>query len=230
MNPADIQLFIENRGRQKNINQMEQMIKEGKITDINVTTSIQGNHSVTDGMTALIYQSGNGKIEAMMWILDKMKSHGKLEGINIQDSNDHTALFMAAYFGDYDKVQLLLEYGADRTIGDPLEAANRKLQNSPDILIKDKYNKVISLLETYFPPINTTNIHKEDLIEQKNKKRSYLSWRNARLENAPSPSFGSQVIRAPTIQQQTIRKGGKRRKTKKNKRKTRKNRRKTRTF
>jgi hypothetical protein len=223
MNPADIQLFIENRGKQKNINQMEQMIKEGKITDINVTTSIQGKHSVTDGMTALIYQSGNGKIEAMMWILDKMKSQGKLEGINIQDSNDHTALFMAAYFGDYDKVHLLLDYGADRTIGDPLEAANRKLQDSLDISIKDKYNKVISLLETYFPSINTTNIHKEDLIDEINKKKSYLSWRNATRYRNTIPVFGSQVIRAPTIQQQTIRKGGKRRKTRKNRRKTRKN-------
>lgn len=220
MNPADIQLFIENNGKQKYIEKMEQMINEGKITDINVTTSIQGKKSVTDGMTALIYQSGNGRINAMKWILDKMKRQGKLEGINIQDSNGHTALFMAVFFGDPDKVQLLLDYGADRTINNNylLDTANEKLQNSTNILIKNKYSKIISLLETYVPSINNYKKNKKDLLDEINKKRSYLSWRNATRQRNTIPVFGSHVIRAPTIQQ-TLRKGGKRRKT----RKTRKN-------
>lgn len=234
MNPEDVQKFIKNRGKKKYINQMKQMIQEGKITDINVTTSIQGYHSVTDGMTALIYQSGNGEIGAMMWILEQMKLQGKLdEGINIQDSNGYTALLMAAYFGDPDKVKLLLDYGADRTIEDPLGAAQGQLIKNKDYQdIKKKYELVINLLNTYFPIDEQKNIEIEQkkileqnrLDEQKNKKiekRSYLSWRNARLENAPSPPFGSQVIRAPTIQK-SIKKGGKRRKTKKNRRKTRK--------
>jgi hypothetical protein len=237
MNPEDVQKFIKNNGKQKYINQMKQMIQEGKITDINVTTSIEGYHSVTDGMTALIYQSGNGKIGAMMWILEQMKIQGKLdEGINIQDSNGYTALLMAVYFGDPDKVKLLLDYGADRTIEDPLGAAQDQLIKNKDYQdIKTKYELVINLLNTYFPIDEQKNIEIEQkkileqnrLYEQKNKKiekRSYLSWRNARLENAPSPPFGSQVIRAPTIQK-SIKKGGKRRKTRKTK-----NRRKTRKF
>lgn len=227
MNPVDIQQFIENSGKQKYINQMKQMLQEGKITDINVTTSIQGKHSVTDGMTALIYQSGNGRIGAMRLILEEMKNQGKLdEGINIQDSNGHTALFMAAYFGDPDKVTLLLNYGADRTISDPLGVAQEQLIKNTDYLEKEKYGLVIDLLDTYFPIDSQKNIEiekqKEFEKQKKIEKQRNLSWRDRRLEHAPSAPFGSQVIRSPTIQQQTIRKGGKRRKTRKNKRKTRK--------
>jgi len=226
MNPADIQLFVENSGKPKYIEKMEQMINEGKITDINVTTSIQGKNSVTDGMTALIYQSGNGRINAMKWILNKMKTQGKLEGINIQDSNGHTALFMAVFFGDPDKVKLLLDYEADRKIGNNnlLDTANEKLQNSTDILIKDKYSEIISLLETYVPSINDYKENIEDLLDEINKQKSYLSWRNSTRQRNTIPVFGSQVIRAPTIQQ-SLRKDGKGRKTRKTKKtkKTKKN-------
>ncbi len=221
----DIQLFIENRGKLKDIKMMEQMFNDGKITDINVTTSIEGTRSVTDKMTALIYQSGNGRINAMKWILDKMKTEGKLEGINMQDSNGHTALFMAVFFGDPDKVQLLLDYGADRTIDYNylLETANEKLKNSNDDAIKDKYSKIISLLETNVPSINNYKENKEDLLYEKNKKRSHLSWRNATRQRNTIPVFGSRVITAPTIQR-SLKKGGKRRKTRKNIKKYKKSR------
>lgn len=219
MDPKDITKFITT----KKISTMEDMLRRRTITDINVNAELGGNENVT----ALMYKSGMFKPPLIEWLLLKAKELG-IDIINSVDSSNQTALWYAAFFGNPDNVEVLLNYGADRNKKNdqnetPLDAAKRKLKDFTDIDKIKTYKDVISLLETHFPP-NIMNRSIQDLQYERNQKLANLKWRDRRLQNMPSV-FGSQVIRAPTIQQ-TRRAdiGGKRRKSKRNKRNKRKTR------
>lgn len=218
MDPKDITNFITTR----KISTMEDMLRQRTITDINVNAELGGNENVT----ALMYKSAMFKPPLIEWLLLKAKELG-IDIINSVDSSDHTALWYAAFYGNPDNVEVLLNYGADRNIKSndqnetPLDAAKRKLKDFTDIDKIKTYKDVISLLETHFPP-NIMNRSIQDLQYERNQKLGHLNWRDKRVQNMPSV-FGSQVIRAPTIQQtRRSDRGGKRRKSKRNKRKTRK--------
>jgi hypothetical protein len=224
MDPKDITKFITTM----KISTMEDMLRRRTITDINVNAELGGNENVT----ALMYKSGMFKPPLIEWLLLKAKELG-IDIINSVDSSNQTALWYAAFFGNPDNVEVLLNYGADRNKKNdqnetPLDAAKRKLKDFTDIDKIKTYKDVISLLETHFPP-NIMNRSIQDLQYERNQKLANLKWRDRRLQNMPSV-FGSQVIRAPTIQQ-TRRAdiGGKRRKSKRNKRNKR-NKRKTRKY
>jgi serine/threonine-protein phosphatase 6 regulatory ankyrin repeat subunit A/serine/threonine-protein phosphatase 6 regulatory ankyrin repeat subunit B len=98
----NIEKFINNKG---NIPLMNGMLDKGLISSVNVNDE--------DGITALMYQSDNGTVDAMKFLLEK----GANETINAQDRNTgETALFKAVMTGNFNKVPLLLQYGADPTI------------------------------------------------------------------------------------------------------------------
>jgi ankyrin repeat protein len=220
MDPKDITKFITTR----KISTMDDMLQQQTITDINVNTELGGNENVT----ALMYKSGMFKPPLIEWLLLKAKELG-IDIINSVDSSNQTALWYAAFYGNPDNVEVLLNYGADRNIKSndqnetPLDAAKRKLKDFTDIDKIKTYKDVISLLETHFPP-NIMNRSIQDLQYERNQKLGHLNWRDKNVKNMPSV-FGSQVIRAPTIQQtRRSDRGGKRRKSKRNKRNKRKTR------
>ena len=220
MDPKDITKFITTM----KISTMENMLRQGTITDINVNAELGGNENVT----ALMYKSGMFKPPLIEWLLLKAKELG-IDIINSVDSSDQTALWYAAFYGNPDNVEVLLNYGADRNIKSndqnetPLDVAKRKLKDYTDIDKIKTYKDVISLLETHFPP-NIMNRSIQDLQYERNQKLGHLNWRDKSVKNMPSV-FGSQVIRAPTIQQtRRSDRGGKRRKSKRNKRNKRKTR------
>ena len=105
MDPKDITKFITTM----KISTMEDMLRRRTITDINVNAELGGNENVT----ALMYKSGMFKPPLIEWLLLKAKELG-FDIINSVDSSNQTALWYAAFFGNPDNVEVLLNYGADR--------------------------------------------------------------------------------------------------------------------
>ena len=117
---------------------MQKMMEEGKIKNVDVT-----RHSNT--WTPLMTKADRGTIEEMKWLLD----HGA--NVNIRQSGmKYTALFYAAVSSQSapEKVRLLLDYGADRSIPD---YEGLTLVDNLNNIDTEESREIIQILQTYFP-------------------------------------------------------------------------------
>ena len=92
------------------------------------------------GMTALAYQTRNGSLNDMKFLLSRGANP------NLFAENGMTALHYAAFNNDLDKVKLLLENGADRDI-------NISGQTPLELATDNGKTRVIDTLTNYFPVI-----------------------------------------------------------------------------
>ena len=98
-----------NKGNDADIDLMKQMLLDGSISDVNIKYT-KDRTDCTD-CTALTYQAEKGTLNAMRFLLDNGANP------NLQDAKQYTALHNSIINGDYsDKVQLLLDKGADTSI------------------------------------------------------------------------------------------------------------------
>jgi hypothetical protein len=105
----NIEKFVMNKGNNADIDLMRQMLLDGRISDVNIRCT-KGGTDCTD-CTALTYQAEKGTLKAMQFLLDNGANP------NLQDAKQYTALHNSIINGDYsDKVQLLLDKGADTSI------------------------------------------------------------------------------------------------------------------
>jgi ankyrin repeat protein len=93
------------------------------------------------GMTALAYQTRNGSLNDMKFLLSRGANP------NLFAENGMTALHYAAFNNDLDKVKLLLENGADRTI------KNIDGETPLELATKNGKTRVIDTLTNYIPVI-----------------------------------------------------------------------------
>ena len=93
------------------------------------------------GMTALAYQTRNGSLNDMKFLLSRGANP------NLFAENGMTALHYAAFNNDLDKVKLLLENGADRTI------KNIDGQTPLELATENGKTRVIDTLTNYVPVI-----------------------------------------------------------------------------
>ena len=93
------------------------------------------------GMTALAYQTRNGSLNDMKFLLSRGANP------NLFAENGMTALHYAAFNNDLDKVKLLLENGADRTI------ENIDGQTPLELATDNGKTRVVDTLTNYFPVI-----------------------------------------------------------------------------
>ena len=154
--------FIQNKGREEDVSNMEQMLADGTISDINIQDNKYGD------VTALMYQAEYGTKEAMMWLL----IHDPPAAVNLQDSSGRTALTGAIEANSIEKIRLLLEYGADRKA--PLQYARA--------LKKDK--EVIYILETYFPENNARRLERERALRLKREREKQLAKEKVSISEA----------------------------------------------
>lgn len=108
---TDIQKFVQSRG---NISQMKKMLDGGIIKDIDIIFDNGLSQNTT-----LMFESVYGTIEGMKFLLSRNANP------NIQDKNGFTALHKivnlekssrGAKAIQMQKIRLLLEYGADKTL------------------------------------------------------------------------------------------------------------------
>jgi ankyrin repeat protein len=93
------------------------------------------------GMTALAYQTRNGSLNDMKFLLSRGANP------NLVAENGMTALHYAAFNNDLDKVKLLLENGADRYI------TNIDGETPLELATKNGKTRVIDTLTNYIPVI-----------------------------------------------------------------------------
>ncbi len=128
---------LNNKFHESDIAGMQKMMEEGKIKNVDGTSE--------DGLTTLMTKLDNGTIEEMKWLLD----HGA--NVNIQKTRfKFTPLVIASMSSqsDPEKVRLLLDYGADRSIK---YAEGNDLVDDLKTLDTEKSREIIQILQTYFP-------------------------------------------------------------------------------
>ena len=106
MYEENISKFVENRGTPEDIIQMKTMLENGIFAHVNIKDSKLHNS------TALLYQTKNGTIEGMKFLLER----GANPNIRYYDMHNPTALFLAISNEEPKKIQLLLDYKADISI------------------------------------------------------------------------------------------------------------------
>ena len=99
----NIKRFVQNEG---DVFTSLKMLDDGIISDINIADSDLGNY------TLLMYQVFHGTLRGVKSLL----IHDPPALPNLQDSTGWTALHLAVIIEDPNKVRLLLDYGADKTI------------------------------------------------------------------------------------------------------------------
>jgi ankyrin repeat protein len=127
------------------ISRMYRMIYTDK-TISNVKVKVQGSND-----TALHHQANLGTKDAVGWLL----TQDPPPDINVKNTNEFTPLMFAvgSKIDSKDKVQLLLEYGADRDI------KNNKSQTALEwAKSKNKPASVIDMLENYKPDVSADAI------------------------------------------------------------------------
>ena len=110
----------------------QRMIRDKMVENINVQYR---------GMTALMYQSADGTIENMTWLLDKSADP------NIQDENGWSPLHHAAYNSFLDVLEILLEKGADITKEN--SRGHTALYMAQEISTEKDREKVIAVLKEH---------------------------------------------------------------------------------
>lgn len=146
---------------------MEKMMEDGMITNINVQDK-------NGGYTALMAQTLYGEIAEMEWLLKKKAN------VDLQGSDGMSAIFLAIYNGDLDKVKLLLRYNANLKImeksGDTPLTYAMKIKDA----MKIKENKIILMLEEAIQkgePDSEYNIEKFIIGDLKTMKEMLESGR-----------------------------------------------------
>ena len=154
-----IHKFVSNRGGPKNLYNMRNLLSERKITNINVSDKTPDDNNKIHNHTALMVQAGWSDTLMVMKLLLGKDPQFKLTDLNItpadpnlKDNNGYTALHLAIIGGkkSYEKVNLLLESGADKSIKSssegggetPLELVERTYST------QDKERKIIIELLT----------------------------------------------------------------------------------
>jgi ankyrin repeat protein len=147
----NIHKFVFNNGNIKSFLNMRELLSDRKITDIDVRDKTPDDNNKIHDHTALMVQAGWGTLKVMKMLLDK-DPHFKLTNLditpadpNLTDKNGYTALHLAIKGGkdSYNKVKLLLENGADKTIradknyGTPLDYAKTQDKKIIKLLTED---------------------------------------------------------------------------------------------
>jgi uncharacterized protein len=148
---SDIYEFVQAKHRidETVIDAWQRMIRDKMVENINVQYR---------GMTALMYQSASGSIENMTWLL----ANNAIP--NIQDADGNTALRWALASNDHidEKINLLLQYGADPNLKDnkgvtPLDAAKKDTQLLSAVTILEKATNPSSSSAPSLPVINQSS-------------------------------------------------------------------------
>ena len=100
----NITRFVKNKG---GILSTLKMLEKGIISDINIRDSSDYD------ITALMHQAAYGTVESV----ESLLAHKPPALVNLQNRDGFTTLHYAVYSGLPAKVRLLLDYGADKTIG-----------------------------------------------------------------------------------------------------------------
>lgn len=148
----DIHNFVSNNGNITSFLNMRTLLSDGIITNIDIRDKTPDDNKKIHDHTALMVQAGWGTLKVMKLLLGK-DPHFKLNippaDPNLTDKNGYTALHLAIIGGkdSYEKVNLLLKSGADKTIKSSIEC------ETPLELVKRTYStqdkerkKIIKLL------------------------------------------------------------------------------------
>ena len=158
--------FVKN---QNDIPLMTKMLTDGTIPDINIRYS---NHNyIHDNYTALEYQTLKGTLESMKFLL----THKPPADPNLRNNDGDTALHLAVFIKDPDKVRLLLDFGADKTIKNmegytPLGVAKYDTEDTV----------CFNLLKTYTP--QTSILGGSYMRDNNSHKNKYLKYKKKYLE------------------------------------------------